>query len=41
MYTEPVLSEIAKKHGMVIVTAEKQNYYPDFIMMVEGKTGSK
>lgn len=27
MYTEPVLSEIAKKHGMVIVTAEKQNYY--------------
>lgn len=41
MYTEPVLSEIAKKHGMVIVTTEKQNYYPDFIMMVEGKTESK
>lgn len=41
MYTEPVLSEIAKRHGMIIVTPEKQNYYPDFIMMVEGKPETK
>lgn len=41
MYTEPVLQKIAKKHGLVLLTPDKQNFYPDFIMMEEGKPKTK
>lgn len=33
MFTQPVLSEIADENGYILETPEKQNIYPDFIML--------
>lgn len=41
MYTEPILNNIAKRHNLILETPDKQNYYPDFIMMEAGKAESK
>lgn len=41
MYTQPVLSEIAKAHGMQLKTPASQTVYPDFIMMRDEGAGEK
>ena len=33
MFTQPILSEIAQAHGMLLKTPVSQTVYPDFIMM--------
>lgn len=41
MIAEPILSGIAKRHGLVLLTPDKQNFYPDFIIMEKGKPETK
>lgn len=41
MFTQPILAEIAKAHGMILKTPESQTVYPDFIMMRDEKSKEK
>lgn len=41
MYTQPVLSQIARAHGLLLKTPASQTVYPDFIMMRDAGSGGK
>lgn len=41
MYMEPILDRIAKRNGFVLSTPDKQNFYPDFILMEEKNPKTK
>jgi len=41
MLAQPVLENIAKRHGMILTTPESQTVYPDFIMMSNASSKDK
>lgn len=41
MFAQPVLENIAKRHGMILTTPESQTVYPDFIMMSSASAKDK
>lgn len=41
MFSQPILSEIAKEHNLILKTPESQTVYPDFILMKNEKSTDK
>ena len=41
MFAQPVLEEIAAKHGLVLKTPESQTVYPDFVLMESEQSKEK
>ena len=41
MFAQPVLEDIAKRHGMLLTTPASQTVYPDFIMMNNSSSKEK
>ena len=41
MFAQPVLSQIATEHGLILKTPESQTVYPDFIMMENEQSNQK
>ena len=41
MFAQPILTEIANEHGMILKTPESQTVYPDFILMTDEESTEK